>query len=162
MFVVCMSRFCIAISMCDCLLQTRWLWYFLLSGKDSEGSYGIFKRPQVCYPVGSRSLTNGKQNFRSGTFRSAIVLSLHTCVPFTGKRLRGPAMVTKGGLKSWTTSFGRSIPTRKTDLLFDDLLLAEIFTWSYLRGTSGVTKSLSRLYTGRDQYKAALSSVFYF
>ena len=36
----------------------------------------------------------------SGTFYSAIVFSLHTCVPFTGKRLRGPAMVTKGGLKS--------------------------------------------------------------
>ena len=32
----------------------------------------------------------------------------------------------------------------------------------HLRGTSGVTKSLSCLYTGSDQCKAALSSAFFY
>ena len=32
MFAVCMSRFCIAINIYDCLLQTRYYLYFLLPG----------------------------------------------------------------------------------------------------------------------------------
>ena len=52
-------------------------------------------------------------------------------------------------------------PIRETDLLFDDLLLPEIFTF-FFTGTSGVTRSLSRLYTGRDQCKTAFVLGFYF
>ena len=56
-----------------------------------------------------------KKTLRFGTSRSAIVFSLHTFVPFTGKRLRaGPAMVTKGGLRSCTTSsIGTSPPGKQ-------------------------------------------------
>jgi len=130
MFVVRMSRFCIAISICDCLPQTRWLWYFLLPGVWSwtlEWILMYLQETQGLLPGRFKILSNGKQN--SGQEHSTIVFSLHTCVPFTGKRLRGPAMVTRGGLKSWSTSFGRNIPTRETDLLFEDLLLPKIFTW---------------------------------
>ena len=90
-------------------------------------------------------LTNGKQN--SGPEHS-VQRSCFPCtrVPFTGK--------------SWTTSFGRNIPTRETDLPFDDLWLPEILTW-WERQVFGYflsnfcyfcnTKSLSRLYRGLDR-----------
>ena len=134
MFVVRMSRFCIAISICDCLPQTRW--YFLLPGVwywTLEWILMYLQETQGLLPGQFKILSNGKQN--SGQEYSAIVFSVcvDICVPFNGKRLRGPAMVTRGGLKSWSTSFGRNIPTSETDLLFEDLLLPKIFTWRKLQ-----------------------------
>ena len=149
MFEVRMVRFCSAISTCDCLLQTQWLWHFLLPGVcpwTLERILRYFRETQGLLPGRLTTLTNGKQNSGPETFRSTIVFSLHTCVSFTGK--------------SWTTSFGRNIPTRETDLSFEDLLLPEILTW-WERQVFGHflsnfcyfcnTKSLSRLYRGRDR-----------
>ena len=57
-----------------------------------------FQETRGLLPGRFKILLNGKQN--AGQEHSAIVFSLHMCVPFTGKRLRGRAMVTRGGLKS--------------------------------------------------------------
>ena len=131
MFVVRMSRFCIAISICDCLLHTRWFWYFLLPGVwpwTLEWILMYFQETQGLLPGRFKILSNRKQN--SGQEHSVQQSCFPcTCVPFTGKRLQGPTMVTRGGLKSWTTGCGRTIPTREKDLLVEDLLLPKISTW---------------------------------
>ena len=80
MFVVRMSRFCIAISICDFLLQTRWLWYFLLPGVWSwtlEWILMYFQETQGLLPGRFEILSNGKQN-RSGTLGNRVFLA-HMC-----------------------------------------------------------------------------------
>ena len=55
MFVLRMSRFCIAISICDCLFQTRWPWTF-------EWILMYFQETQGLLPGRFKILSNGKQN----------------------------------------------------------------------------------------------------
>ena len=143
-----MVRFCSAISICDCLFQTQYYDTSCCLGVcpwTLERILRYFQETQRLLPGRFTILTNGKQN--SGPEHSVQRSCFPcTCVPFTGK--------------SWTTSFGRNIPTRETDLPFDDLWLPEILTW-WERQVFGYflsnfcyfcnTKSLSRLYRGRDR-----------
>ena len=98
-------------------------------------------------------------------------VSLHTCVPFAGKRLRGPATVTKGTLvEVMNHGFRSEHPHPGNRSAFRRSVAPGDF---HLKRTSGVfllflfkllllcnTKSLRRLYTGRDQFKTAFEVVF--
>ena len=156
MFVVRMSRFCIAISICDCLLHTRWFWYFLLPGVwpwTLEWILMYFQETQGLLPGRFNILSNGKQN--SGSEHS-VQQSCFPCtyVSLLPKNGCGVMLVTRGNHE-----FRSEHPHQGNRSAFRRSVAPEDF---HLKGTSGVTRSLSRLYTGREQYETAFKLAFYF
>ena len=161
MFVVRMSRFCIAISSCDCLLHTRWFWYFLLSGVWPwmlDGSWCIFERPKVCFPVGSTfyQMVN-KTQVRNIPFSNRVFLA-HMC-PIYRKTVAGSCNGNQRWVEVMNHKFRSQQPGQGNRSAFRRSVAPEDF---HLKGTSGVTRSLSRLYTGREQYETAFKLAFYF
>ena len=129
-------------------------WGVALDVRDPD----VFSRDPRFVTRSVHDLTNGKQNsqVRNVPFNDRVFLA-HMCSIYL-KTAAGPAMVTKGGLRSCTTSsIGTSPPGKQT--AFRCSVPPGDF---HLKGTSGVAKSLSRLYTGRNQYKTAFELGFLF
>ena len=116
MFAVCMSRFCIAINTFDCLLQTRWLFIFPAAwgvALDVRRDPDVFSRDPRFVTRSVHDLTNGKQNsqVRNFPFIDRVFLA-HVCFIYL-KTAAGLTMVTKGGLRSCTTSSNGTSPPGK-------------------------------------------------
>ena len=117
----------------------------------------VFSRDPRFVTWSVHDLTNGKQNsqFRNFPFSDRVFLA-HVCFIYL-KTAVGPTMVTKGGSRSCTTSsIGTSPPGKQ--ICFSMLCSGDF----HLKGTSGVNKSLSRQYTGGNQYKTPFELGFLF
>ena len=117
-----------------------------------------FKRPKVFYPVGSTfyQMVN-KTQVRNIPFSNRVFLA-HMC-PIYRKTVAGSCNGNQRWVEVMNHEFRSEHPHQGNRSAFRRSVAPEDF---HLKGTSGVTRSLSRLYTGREQYETAFKLAFYF
>ena len=112
----------------------------------------------MCYPVGSRfkQMVN-KTQVRNIPFSNRVFLA-HMC-PILRKTAVGSCNGNQRWVEVMNHEFRSEHPHQGNRSAFRRSVAPEDF---HLKGTSDVPRSLSRLYTGREQYETAFKLAFYF